>query len=66
MPLQGRPLVGLLALWAAGVGVLVSARLGLPIVAALDFAISAVLAAVIAREIIAGLAFLLPILAAGT
>jgi hypothetical protein len=66
MPLQGRPLVGLLALWAAGAGVLVSARLGLPIVAALDFAFSAVLAAVIARKIIAGHAFLLPILAAGT
>jgi uncharacterized protein involved in response to NO len=66
MPLQGRPLVGLLAFWAAGAGVLVFARLGLPIVAALDFAFSAVLAAVIAREIIAGLAFLLPILAAGT
>jgi uncharacterized protein involved in response to NO len=55
MPLQGRPLAGLLALWAVGrVAVLVSARLDLRIAAVLDLAFPAVFAAVIAREVIAG------------
>jgi uncharacterized protein involved in response to NO len=55
MPLQGTPLLGLVALWFAGrVAVLVSAPIGPWPAAAVDLAFYAVLLAVIVREIVVG------------
>jgi uncharacterized protein involved in response to NO len=55
MPLQGAPLAGLVALWAAGrIAVLISASLGVWPTLVLDLAFLAALLAVILREILAG------------
>lgn len=55
MPLQGAPLAGLVALWAAGrLAVLFSAQVHAPVAAALDLSFPAAFLAVVAREIVAG------------
>jgi uncharacterized protein involved in response to NO len=55
LPLQGWPLLGLVALWVAGrVVVAFSAVIGIALAAAVDVAFLAVLTAVAAREIIVG------------
>ncbi len=55
MPLQGRPLLLLLALWALGrIGVCLSAEIGLMAAAVLDLSFPAAFLAVVAREILAG------------
>ena len=55
MPLQGKPLLGLVLLWAAGrVAILVSALVGWRAAAAVDVAFLAAVAAVVAREVMAG------------
>jgi uncharacterized protein involved in response to NO len=55
LPVNGWPLAGLALLWLAGrVAILVSARIGLVAAAAIDIAFLATLAAVAAREILAG------------
>ena len=55
MPLQGGPLVVLVALWIAGrLAVLVSAHIGASSAAGLDLAFPVVFLAAVAREIIAG------------
>jgi len=55
MPLQGRPLEGLVLLWLAGrIAVLFSGRIGPGPAAILDLAFPAVFLGVVAREIIAG------------
>lgn len=55
MPLQGAPLVGLVALWAAGrVAVFFSGDVGAPLAAIADLSFPVVFLAVIAREVIAG------------
>ena len=55
LPVTGGPLLALVATWAAGrAAILVSARLGAPAAALVDLLFLACLAAVIAREIVAG------------
>ena len=55
LPVTGIPLLGLLLIWIAGrLAMLVSARIGAPAAAAIDVLFLAVLASVIAREIIRG------------
>ncbi|HEY1260146.1 MAG TPA: NnrS family protein [Stellaceae bacterium] len=55
MPLQGGPLVALVALWALGrIAVLSSARIGAPVAMACDLAFPLVFLAAVAREIVAG------------
>jgi uncharacterized protein involved in response to NO len=55
MPLQGRPLVLLVALWSAGrLGVLLSGAIGAPAAAVLDLSFPAVFLAAMAREILRG------------
>lgn len=55
LPVCGAPLAGLVLLWLAGrVAMLSTARIGLPLAAALDVAFLAVLALVALREIVAG------------
>ena len=55
MPLRGWPLFGLTALWVAGrLAITWSQLLGLPAAALIDLSFLLVLAAVIAREIVAG------------
>lgn len=55
LPVNGPPLAGLALLWLAGrVAILFSAQIGAPAAAVIDVAFLAVLAAVAAREIIAG------------
>lgn len=55
LPVTGTPLLALVSVWAAGrVAVLLSARVGAPLAAAIDLLFLACLAGVIAREIIAG------------
>lgn len=55
LPVTGTPLLALFALWAAGrAAILVSASLGAGLAAIIDLAFLAALAAVVAREIIAG------------
>lgn len=55
LPLQGAPLVALVALWAAGrIAVLISAAIGAPVAAILDLAFPAAFLAVVAREVVAG------------
>ena len=55
LPLQGWPLLALVALWAAGRAVVAfSAVIGVAVAAAIDIAFLAVLTAVAAREIVAG------------
>jgi len=55
LPVTGTPLLGLLLIWAAGrLAVAMSARLGVAWAAAIDLIFLAALAAVVAREIIAG------------
>ncbi|HET7199165.1 MAG TPA: NnrS family protein, partial [Burkholderiales bacterium] len=66
LPLSGAPLAALAALWLAGrVALLVSARIGAAAAMLVDLAFIAVLAALIARELIAGRNFRnLPMVAA--
>ena len=55
LPVTGTPLLALVSVWAAGrLAVLLSARIGAPLAAAIDLLFLACLAGVIAREIIAG------------
>ncbi len=55
LPVTGAPLALLFCLWVAGrVAILISAHIGLPVAAVIDVLFLATLAAVIAREIIAG------------
>lgn len=55
LPVTGTPLLALVSVWAAGrLAVLLSARIGAPLAAAIDLLFLAGLAGVIAREIIAG------------
>ena len=55
MPLQGGPLMILVALWFAGrIAVLLSAEIGAPLAAVCDLSFPAAFLAVVAREIIAG------------
>ena len=55
LPVTGTPLLALVSVWAAGrLAVLLSARIGAPVAAAIDLLFLACLAGVIAREIIAG------------
>jgi len=55
LPISGVPLMALAALWLAGrAGMLLSARIGLPLAALLDVAFLATLAFVAGREIAAG------------
>ena len=55
MPLQGRPLIGLVLLWAAGrIAILTSAVIGWRAAAAMDVAFLMVVAVVVTREVIAG------------
>ncbi len=55
LPVNGLPLAGLAALWAAGrLAMLFSAEVGLPLAAAIDVAFLLTLAATALREIIAG------------
>lgn len=55
MPLQGWPLGGLVALWAAGrAAVLLSGRVGAPVAASIDLALPVALLAVVAREVVVG------------
>ncbi len=55
LPLQGRPLAALAALWLAGrIGVFLSASIGAAAAAVLDLAFPIALLAAIAREIVAG------------
>ena len=55
LPVTGMPLLGLLLVWIAGrLAMLVSARIGAPAAAAIDVLFLAVLASVIAGEIIRG------------
>ena len=55
LPVTGTPLLALVSVWAAGrLAVLFSARIGAALAAAIDLLFLACLAAVIAREIIAG------------
>jgi uncharacterized protein involved in response to NO len=54
LPVTGTPLLALVSVWAAGrIAVLLSARIGAPVAAAVDLLFLACLAGVIAREIIA-------------
>jgi len=68
LPLQGGPLLTLVALWALGrVAVLVSGAIGAPAAAVADLAFPAAFLAVVAREIVAGHNWRnLPVLAALT
>ena len=55
LPVTGPPLLALVSVWVAGrLAVLLSARIGAPLAAAIDLLFLACLAGVIAREIIAG------------
>ncbi len=55
LPIVGRPLVGLAALWGVGrIAIAVGGGLAPPVIAALDLAFPAVLAAAIGREFLAG------------
>jgi uncharacterized protein involved in response to NO len=55
LPVMGRPLLGLLLVWAAGrAAMLVSARIGAPAAAAIDVLFLPVLASLIGREIVLG------------
>ena len=55
MPLQGRPLAGLVFLWAIGrVAVLLSGMIGAPMAAVADLSFPTAFLAAVAREIIAG------------
>lgn len=55
LPVTGTPLLALVSVWAAGrLAVLLSARIGAPVAAAIDLLFLACLAGVIAREVIAG------------
>jgi len=55
LPICGVPLAALAALWLAGrLAILFSAAIGIPLAAAIDVAFLATLAAVAAREVIAG------------
>jgi uncharacterized protein involved in response to NO len=55
LPVTGTPLLALVSVWAAGrLAMLFSAQIGPPVAAAIDLLFLACLAAVIAREIIAG------------
>jgi uncharacterized protein involved in response to NO len=55
LPLQGTPLIVLVATWLAGrVAVALSARLGWQLAAVIDVAFLALMAAAIAREVVAG------------
>jgi uncharacterized protein involved in response to NO len=55
LPVAGRPLAALAALWAAGrIAVFVSARIGRPAAALVDGAFLVVFAALIAREVVVG------------
>jgi len=55
LPLQGRPLLGLVLAWVAGrIAVLLSAEIGWLAAALIDVAFLALMAAAVAREIIAG------------
>ena len=55
LPLSGAPLAGLAALWLAGrIALLASAQIGAPLAALIDLSFLAVLAAVVARELVAG------------
>jgi uncharacterized protein involved in response to NO len=68
MPLQGRPLLLLVLLWAAGrVGILCGAAIGAPLAAAADLSFPMLFLAAVAREVVAGRNWRnLPILAALT
>src|SRR6185295_14827194 len=55
LPVTGTPLLALVSVWAAGrLAVSISARIGLPVAAAIDLLFLACLAGVIAREFVAG------------
>ena len=55
LPVSGWPLLGLMALWAAGrIAVFESARIGRPSAAVVDCAFLLVFSAVVAREVVAG------------